>query len=105
MSFCVLHYAQVAVTRLHPTKEKGGAGMQVDMQMDERQLLSLVRDTNTARRTAGKFPYFTVSIEARKVLGWSQERIDRTAEALRQSGAIRIGRTRNDYYYELSNNN
>lgn len=79
--------------------------MQVEALADEQMLLSLVRDTDAERRAAGKFPYFTVSIEARKVLGWSQERIDQAAEMLMQSGEIRIGRTRNDYYYELSNNN
>ena len=71
---------------------------------DAQVLLALVSDIDKAKRAVRKFPRYAIRLEARKALAWDSARIDLAATQLQESAQIRIGKTRNDKYYQLINN-
>ena len=69
---------------------------------DRDRLLELIADVDRRKRAARKIPVITLRIPAKMTLGWSDDRIDRVAAQLQESGDITIGRTIRDTYYKLN---
>ena len=68
-------------------------------------VLQSVMDVLFDKETSNMHPSHALSIEVARLTGMTLREVERQAEALKSEGLIRIGRTLNYSYYELTKKN
>ena len=68
-------------------------------------VLQTIESVTADKRGRSRFPSFALSIEVARLTGMTLREVERQAESLKCEGLIRIGRTLNYSYYELTKEN
>ena len=75
------------------------------MTADQDAVFQGVMDVLFDKETSNMHPSHALSIEVARLTGMALQEVERQAEALKSEGLIRIGRTLNYSYYELTEEN